>query len=348
MLKSEFNFELPKELIAQMPPETRGRSRLLVVHRETGTWEHRSFLDLPNYLNPGDLLVVNDSKVIPARLYGHNEKTGGFIELLLIERVEETRWLAMVHPGRRCRMGMKLTFGNGKLKGEVVPSRDEYYREIEFAYEGTWESILAELGAMPVPPYIKRSPEMKDLLEMDRDRYQTVYAKDEGSIAAPTAGLHFTEELLESLKAKGIPIARVTLHVGTGTFLPVKTDNIEDHPMHEEKFTLSPETVEAIHQTHAAGKRVIAVGTTSTRVLESVADDLGHLKPVTSSTRIFIYPGYKFKVVDALITNFHLPESTLVMLVSALAGKETIFKAYQEAISQKYRFYSYGDAMLII
>jgi len=348
MLKSEFNFELPKELIAQVPPEKRGQSRLMVLHRETGELEHKIFTALPDYLNPGDLLVVNDSKVIPARLYGKNEKTGGAIELLLIERVGVNRWLAMVHPGRRCRMGMQLSFGEGKLKGEVVPSRDDYYREIEFTYEGTWESVLAELGAMPVPPYIKRSPEMKALLQLDRDRYQTVYAKEEGSIAAPTAGLHFTEDLLNTLKTKGINIARVTLHVGTGTFLPVKTDNIEDHPMHEERFTLTKETVEAIHQTHAAGKRVIAVGTTTTRVLESAVDESGRLKPVATSTRIFIYPGYKFKVIDALITNFHLPESTLVMLVSALAGKENILNAYHEAIAQQYRFYSYGDAMLII
>ena len=348
MRTADFDFHLPKELIAQVPPEQRGQSRLMVLHRQTGEVEHRMFSDICEYLQSPDVLVVNDSKVIPARLYGHNAKTGGAIEILLVKRLEENRWLAMVHPGRRCRMGMQLTFGDGRLTAEVVPSRDDYYRELVFGFEGTWESVIAQLGAMPVPPYIKRSPENTELLALDKTRYQTVYAQNDGSIAAPTAGLHFTDELLEMLQHKGVAIAKVTLHVGTGTFLPVKTENLEDHPMHEEEYLLTSNAVAQITAARQAGGRVISVGTTTTRVLESVADEQGNLQAQSGSTRIFIYPGYTFKIIDAMITNFHLPESTLLMLISAFAGKDKILHAYQQAVEQQYRFYSYGDAMLII
>jgi S-adenosylmethionine:tRNA ribosyltransferase-isomerase len=348
MRTADFDFHLPKELIAQVPPEQRGQSRLMVLHKQTGEVEHRMFSDICDYFQAPDVLVVNDSKVIPARLYGHNAKTGGAIEILLVKRLEENRWLAMVHPGRRCRMGMQLTFGDGRLTAEVVPSRDDYYRELVFRFEGTWESVIAQLGAMPVPPYIKRSPENSELLALDKTRYQTVYAQNDGSIAAPTAGLHFTDELLELLQHKGVAIAKVTLHVGTGTFLPVKTENLEDHPMHEEEYLLTSNAVAQITAARQAGGRVISVGTTTTRVLESVADEQGNLHARSGATRIFIYPGYTFKIVDAMITNFHLPESTLLMLISAFADKDKIMHAYQQAVEQQYRFYSYGDAMLII
>jgi len=347
MKTSDFYFDLPKELIAQTPPDLRGNSRLMVLHRTTGEIEHRQFSDIVEYLRPNDVLVVNDSRVIPARLYGANATSGSPVELLLVERIDTHTWLAMVHPGKKCRPGATLTFGNGRLTAEVLPSTHDYYRTVRFTFSGTWETMLAELGTMPVPPYIHRDRSDTELLNLDKTRYQTVYAREEGSIAAPTAGLHFTEELLQSIESKGIPVLRVTLHVGTGTFLPVKTESIEDHPMHEERYLLSPETVNRIHQAKRDGGRVIAVGTTTTRVLESVADDKGNLTPGPGATRIFIYPGYRFKCVDDLITNFHLPESTLVMLVSALVDREKVLHAYHEAVAHQYRFYSYGDAMFI-
>ncbi len=346
MLTSEFDYYLPKELIAQIPLEKRDQSRLMILHRDTGQIEHKIFSDILDFLKPNDVLVVNDSKVFPARLYGTSQKTGGAVEVLLVKRLSENRWSAMTSPGKRTREGAKLSFGNGKLHAEILSIAGDGNREIQFHYEGTWESVIAELGVMPVPPYIKRSPEMKAVLELDKTRYQTVYAKEEGSIAAPTAGLHFTPELLDKIKNKGINIAKVTLHVGTGTFLPVKTEKIEDHPMHSEMFTLSPETAGQIQTARQKGGRVIAVGTTACRVLETVSNSQGGVLACTGETDIFIYPGYQFKIVDGLVTNFHLPKSTLLMLLSAFAGKEKIMQAYQEAISQKYRFYSYGDAML--
>ena len=348
MLTSEFDYYLPKELIAQVPAQKRDQSRLLILHRESGQIEHKQFPVLLECLQPNDVLVVNDSKVIPARLYGTNREKSGEVEILLIKRTGEKQWSAMVQPGKRARECAKLSFGDGLLTGEVIGISEEGYREIVFEYQGTWESVIAQLGVMPVPPYIERSHEMRDKLELDKSRYQTVYAKEEGSIAAPTAGLHFTEDFLNQIKEKGIDIAKVTLHVGTGTFLPVKTDKIEDHPLHSEWFSLTQERVNQIHSAKQVGGRVITVGTTSCRVLESVADDKGNLKSCSGNTNLFIYPGYKFKIVDCLLTNFHLPKSTLLMLISAFAGKEKIMKAYQEAVQEKYRFYSYGDAMLII
>lgn len=348
MLTSEFDYHLPKELIAQVPSEKRDQSRLMILHRKTGEIEHKVFSDILDYLKPNDVLVVNDSKVYPARLYGTSQKTGGAVEVLLVKRLSENRWSAMTSPGKRTRPTAKLSFGNGKLTAEILSTFEDGNREIQFQYDGTWESVIAELGMMPVPPYIKRSPEMRDILDLDKTRYQTVYAQVEGSIAAPTAGLHFTPELLEKIKHKGVDVAKVTLHVGTGTFLPVKTEKIENHPMHSEWFTMSSETAGQIQTARAKEGRVIAVGTTACRVLESLSNSVGALLACTGETDIFIYPGYQFKIVDGLITNFHLPKSTLIMLVSAFAGKENIMNAYREAVEQKYRFYSYGDAMLIV
>ena len=318
MKVSDFDYELPQELIAQVPIKDRSASRLMVLNRENKTIEDKIFKDILDYLKPGDCLVRNNTKVIPARLYGIKEETGVHIEFLLLKRIEGDIWEVMVHPGRRLKIGTKVIFGNGLLKAE----------------------ILDQIGLMPLPPYIKEKLD-------DKSRYQTVYAKYEGSAAAPTAGLHFTEELLEKIKEKGVEIANVTLHVGIGTFRPVKVENIEEHDMHSEHYYIKHEDVEKINNTKKNGGRIIAVGTTSCRVLESVADEKGLVKETEGDTSIFIYPGYKFKCIDCLITNFHLPESTLIMLVSALAGKDYIMKAYKHAVEEKYRFFSFGDAMFI-
>ena len=337
----EFDYYLPKELIAQDPLENRSDSRLMLLDKETGAIEHKIFRDITEYLNPGDCLVINDTKVIPARLYGHKEETGALIEILLLKRRENDIWECLVKPGKKARPGAKITFGNGILKGEILDVVDEGNRLIQFHYEGIFEEILDQLGEMPLPPYITHKLK-------DKNRYQTVYAKHEGSAAAPTAGLHFTEELLEKVKEKGVNIAHVTLHVGLGTFRPVKVDDVEKHHMHSEFYIVEEDQAKLINDTKKAGGRVISVGTTSCRTLESATGEDGILKAGSGWTEIFIYPGYHFKMIDGLITNFHLPESTLLMLVSALAGKETIMHAYEVAVQEKYRFFSFGDAMLII
>lgn len=336
----EFYYYLPKELIAQEPLKDRARSRLMVLDRATGNIEHRIFEDIVDYLNPGDCLVLNDTRVIPARLIGERKDTGGKMEFVLLKKIKEEIWEVMVKPGKRARLGAEFIFGNGRLRAKVINITDEGNRIVEFFYEGIFEQVLDELGQMPLPPYIKKQLE-------DREQYQTVYAREFGSAAAPTAGLHFTNELLEKIKQKKINITFITLHVGLGTFRPVKVRRIEDHKMHEEYYEISPEAAKIINETKKNGKRIIAVGTTSARTLETVGDINGQVKPQSGWSGIFIYPGYKFKVVDALITNFHLPESTLIMLVCAFAGKDKIFKAYEEAIEKKYRFYSFGDAMFI-
>ena len=336
----DFDYELPEELIAQDPLEDRSSSRLMVLDRETGEYEHKIFKDIIDYLEPGDCLVLNNTKVIPARLYGAKEGTNAKIEVLLLKRNENDVWETLVKPGKKARPGARIVFGDGILVGEVVDVVDEGNRLIKFEYEGIFEEILDELGQMPLPPYITH--ELKD-----KNRYQTVYAKYDGSAAAPTAGLHFTKELLEQVKQKGVNIAEVTLHVGLGTFRPVKVDNILDHHMHSEFYMVSKEAADMINSTKKSGHRVISVGTTSTRTLESAADENGMLRECSGWTEIFIYPGYKFKVIDGLITNFHLPQSTLVMLVSALAGRENVLSAYREAVEEKYRFFSFGDAMFI-
>lgn len=341
MKLSDFNYILPEELIAQDPLEKRDNSRLMVLHRETGELEHRHFYDIIDYLKPGDCLVVNNTKVIPARLMGVKEETGASIEVLLLKRKEEKVWETLVKPGKKARVGARISFGDGLLTGEVVDVVEEGNRLIRFEYEGIFEEILDKLGQMPLPPYITHQLQ-------DKNRYQTVYAKYDGSAAAPTAGLHFTEELLEQIQAKGIRIARVTLHVGLGTFRPVKEENVLEHHMHSEFYMVDKEAADIINETRAAGGRVIAVGTTSTRTLETVAEADGNIPVKSGWTDIFIYPGYQFKVVDCLITNFHLPESTLIMLVSALADRNTILSAYEEAVREKYRFFSFGDAMLIL
>lgn len=340
MKLSEFNYELPKELIAQTPIEKRDESRLMILDREKQTIEDKTFKDIIDYLEPGDCLVRNNTKVIPARLYGIKEETGANVEVLLLNRIEADTWEAMVHPGRRLRPGARISFGDGILKAEVLEVMEGGNRKIKFEYQGIFNEILDQIGLMPLPPYIHERLKNKD-------RYQTVYAKYEGSAAAPTAGLHFTEELLQKIKEKGIQIANVTLHVGIGTFRPVKEENIEDHDMHSEHYYIKQEDVDKINRAKQNGKRIIAVGTTSCRVLESIADENGLVKETEGDTNIFIYPGYQFKCLDALITNFHLPESTLIMLVSALAGKEFIMKAYHQAVEEKYRFFSFGDAMFI-
>ena len=340
MKVSDFNYELPQELIAQVPIQNRDQSRLMVLNRKNKTIEDKIFKDILDYLKPGDCLVRNNTKVIPARLYGIKEETGVHIEFLLLKRIEADIWEVMVHPGRRLKIGTKVTFGNGLLKAEILETLEGGNRKVKFEYDGIFNEILEQIGLMPLPPYIKEKLE-------DKNRYQTVYAKYEGSAAAPTAGLHFTEELLNKIKEKGIEIANVTLHVGIGTFRPVKVENIEEHDMHSEHYYIKQEDVEKINQTKKNGGRIIAVGTTSCRVLESVADENGFVKEVEGDTNIFIYPGYKFKCIDALITNFHLPESTLIMLVSALAEKKYIMKAYKHAVEEKYRFFSFGDAMFI-
>ena len=338
----DFYYDLPEELIAQDPLSDRSSSRLMVLDKETGEIEHKIFRDIVDYLKPGDCLVVNDTKVIPARLIGTKVDTGATIEVLLLKRLEDRQdtWEVLVKTGKKAKVGAKISFGEGKLIGEIIDIVEEGNRLIQFTYDGIFEEILDELGQMPLPPYITHKLE-------DKNRYQTVYAKHEGSAAAPTAGLHFTTELLEKIKAMGVNIARVTLHVGLGTFRPVKVENILDHHMHSEFYVVTQEAADMINNTRKNGGRVIAVGTTSTRTLESVALEDGTIPAKSGWTEIFIYPGYKFKAIDCLITNFHLPESTLVMLVSALAGREHVLHAYEVAVQEKYRFFSFGDAMFI-
>ena len=337
----DFSYELPEELIAQDPLQKRSDSRLMVLNRKNNSIEHRHFGDIIDYINPGDCLVINDTKVIPARLMGEKEGTGASIEVLLLKRKDDKTWETLVKPGKKARPGARISFGDGRLVGEVTDVVEEGNRLIKFEYEGIFEEILDELGQMPLPPYITHKLE-------DKDRYQTVYAKNTGSAAAPTAGLHFTKELLLELEKKGIKIARVTLHVGLGTFRPVKVENITEHHMHSEFYMIDEEACNIINETKKNGGRVISVGTTSTRTLETAAKADGTINPCSGWTDIFIYPGYKFKLVDCLITNFHLPESTLLMLVSALYDREEILKAYNVAVEEKYRFFSFGDAMMII
>lgn len=340
MKKSDFYFDLPEELIAQDPLEDRSGSRLLMLDKKTGETKHRVFHDIANYLAPGDCLVLNNTKVIPARLLGVKEDTGAAIEVLLLKRREKDVWETLVRPGKKCRPGAKFVFGDGLLKAEVLEVVEEGNRLIQFTYDGIFEEVLDKLGEMPLPPYITHKLQ-------DKNRYQTVYAKYEGSAAAPTAGLHFTKELLQQIEAKGVKLAYVTLHVGLGTFRPVKEDDILDHHMHSEYYQVTEEAAKLINDTKKTGGRIICVGTTSCRTVESAADENGMVQAGCDNTEIFIYPGYQFKVLDCLITNFHLPESTLVMLVSALAGREHILAAYEEAIREKYRFFSFGDAMFI-
>lgn len=336
----DFNYDLPEELIAQDPLEDRSSSRLMVLHKDTGRIEHKIFRDIIDYLNPGDCLVINDTKVIPARLMGIKEDTGAAIEVLLLKRNADDVWECLVKPGKKARTGARIVFGEGLLVGEIVDVIEDGNRMIKFHYEGIFEEILDKLGQMPLPPYITHKLQ-------DKNRYQTVYAKNEGSAAAPTAGLHFTKELLEKIKEKGVNVVSITLHVGLGTFRPVKVDKIEEHHMHTETFNISKEAADTINRTRAAGGCVIAVGTTSCRTLESAAADDGTIPARSGDTDIFIYPGYKFKAIDCLITNFHLPESTLIMLVSALAGRDNIMNAYETAVKERYRFFSFGDAMFI-
>ena len=340
MKTNDFYYDLPEELIAQDPLENRSDSRLMVLDKETGAVSHHVFREIVDYLNPGDCLVINDTKVIPARLIGEREGTGAKIEVLLLKRKTGDVWETLVKPGRKAKPGTRIQFGGGLLVGEVMDIVDEGNRLIRFEFEGIFEEILDQLGQMPLPPYITH--QLKD-----KDRYNTVYATHSGSAAAPTAGLHFTPELLKTIEEKGIDIARVTLHVGLGTFRPVKVDDVENHHMHSEFYMIDEEAAEKINSAKENGKRVICVGTTSCRTIESAADENGRLKPCSGWTEIFIYPGYQFKILDCLITNFHLPESTLIMLVSALAGKENVLAAYEEAVKERYRFFSFGDAMFI-
>ncbi len=337
----DFYYDLPQELIAQDPLEDRSSSRLMVLDKITGEVEHRHFKDITEYLRPGDCLVINNTKVIPARLYGVKEGTEAKIEILLLKRKENDIWETLVKPGKKCKIGTKIVFGEGILTGEVVDIVEEGNRLIQFHYEGIFEEILDRLGQMPLPPYITHQLQ-------DKNRYQTVYAKYDGSAAAPTAGLHFTPELLQQVRDMGVEIAEVTLHVGLGTFRPVKETDVLKHHMHSEFYKIEQSEADKINKAKKEGHRVIAVGTTSTRTLESAADENGFLTEKSGWTEIFIYPGYQFKVIDALITNFHLPESTLVMLVSALAGREHVLAAYETAVEEKYRFFSFGDAMLIL
>lgn len=341
MKLSDFNYELPEELIAQHPYDKRDEARLMVLDKDNQTIENKVFRDVIDYLEPGDCLVINNTKVIPARLYGVKDKTGAKVEFLLLNEIEKDIWEVMVRPGRKVLPGVKVIFGEGLLVAEVLEVLEGGNRKVKFTYNGIFNEILDKIGLMPLPPYIKEALK-------EKDKYQTVYAKYLGSSAAPTAGLHFTEELLEKIKQKGIEIAKVTLHVGIGTFRPVKVENIEEHKMHSEHFYIKKEDAEKINNTKKSGKRIIAVGTTSCRVLESIADNNGFVQETENDTSIFIYPGYKFKCIDALITNFHLPESTLLMLVSALAGREYILKAYNKAVEEKYKFFSFGDAMIIL
>ena len=336
----DFDYELPEELIAQDPLLRRDDSRLMILDKKTGGIRHSVFHDIIDELQPGDCLVVNNSRVIPARLHGTRKGTGALIEVLLLKRKSDHVWETLVKPGKKCRVGTEIDFGEGRLTGKVIDILEEGNRLIEFSYDGVFEEVLDALGEMPLPPYITHKLE-------DKNRYQTVYAKHDGSAAAPTAGLHFTEELLQKIREKGVDIAEVTLHVGLGTFRPVKVETIEEHHMHSEFYMISAEAAEKINRAKDTGHRVICVGTTSCRTIESAADENGRLRECSGWTEIFIYPGYRFKVLDALITNFHLPQSTLVMLVSALAGRENILNAYKEAIRERYRFFSFGDAMLI-
>jgi len=340
MKVSEFDYELPEELIAQTPILKRDESRLMVLNRENKTIENKIFKDILDYLKPGDVLVRNNTKVLPARIYGKKD-TGANVEFLLLKNIENDVWETIVRPGNKLHVGAKVIFGDGLLEAEVLDILPGGTRKVNFKYDGIFNEILDQIGLMPLPPYIHEELKQKD-------RYQTVYAMHQGSAAAPTAGLHFTDELLEQLEKKGVEIANVTLHVGIGTFRPVKVDTVEEHEMHSEHFYIKQEDAEKINKAKKEGRRVIAVGTTSSRVLESIADENGMVKQIETDTSIFIYPGYKFKCVDALITNFHLPQSTLIMLVSALAGKEFVMEAYRQAVEEKYRFFSFGDAMIIL
>lgn len=341
MNKSDFYYDLPQKLIAQKPMEPRDASRLMVVHRTQDRIEHRHFYDILEYLSPGDVLVVNHTRVIPARLYGRKVGTGGKIEFLLLKRLSRDEWEVILKPGKKAPVGARFEFGNGELLAEIIGHADEGGRIVRFSYEGVFEQVLERLGQMPLPPYIHEQLE-------DRDRYQTVYAKYDGSAAAPTAGLHFTPELLDKVKQKGVEIVPILLHVGLGTFRPVKEEHVEDHHMHSEYYEVSPEAADQINAAHARGNKIFAVGTTSVRTLESVADDAGVVHAGSGWTEIFIMPGYKFKAVDALITNFHLPESTLLMLVSAFASREQILNAYEIAVQEGYQFFSFGSAQLLL
>ena len=338
---SDFNYELPQELIAQDPLEDRASSRLMVLDRETGKTEHKTFRDIKQYLRRGDCLVINDTKVIPARLIGVKEGTGAKIEVLLLTRKENNIWETLVKPGKKCRTGTVIEFGDGLLKGTVIGQTEEGNRFVQFSFDGIFEEILDRLGQMPLPPYITHKLK-------DRNRYQTVYAEHDGSAAAPTAGLHFTKELLQEIRDMGVDIVHVTLHVGLGTFRPVKEKDVLKHHMHSEFYIVTEDAANRINAAKAAGNRVICVGTTSCRTIESAADEEGIVRAKSDWTSIFIYPGYRFKVLDCLITNFHLPESTLIMLVSALAGREHVLAAYEEAVRERYRFFSFGDAMFIL
>ncbi len=340
MSLEDYNYNLPQELIAQDPLENRDLSRLMLLDKNTGEIKHQIFHDIIDYLNPGDCLVLNDTKVIPARLIGEKEGTGASVEVLLLKRKKDNVWETLVKPGKKARVGARISFGDGLLVGEVIDVVEDGDRLIRFEYDGIFEEILDKLGEMPLPPYITHKL-------LDKNRYQTVYAVNSGSAAAPTAGLHFTNDLLKKIEEKGVNIARVTLHVGLGTFRPVKVDNILEHHMHSEIINVKKEAADLINETKKNGGRIISVGTTSCRTLESAADENGMIQPMNKETDIFIYPGYKFKAVDCLITNFHLPESTLIMLVSALAGRENVLAAYEEAVRDKYRFFSFGDAMFI-
>ena len=340
MKLSEFDFDLPEHLIAQTPLEKRDTSKLLVLHKNSGQIDHRHFYDIVDYLKPGDILVRNNTKVIPARLFGIKEETNGHVEVLLLKEVSHNTWECLVGNARIVKLGTIITFGEGLLKAKCIEIKEEGIRVFEMIYDGIFYEILDQLGTMPLPPYIKEKLN-------DKNRYQTVYAREEGSAAAPTAGLHFTKELLAEIKEMGVNLAFVTLHVGLGTFRPVNVDNIEDHVMHKEFYHIEKEAADIINQTKANGGRVIAVGTTSIRTLESAAKEDGSISPIAEETGIFIYPGYKFKIVDSIITNFHLPKSTLIMLISAFAGREYVLSAYEEAVKEKYRFFSFGDAMFI-
>ncbi|GAB6181110.1 tRNA preQ1(34) S-adenosylmethionine ribosyltransferase-isomerase QueA [Desulfotomaculum defluvii] len=341
MQLSEFDFVLPEQLIAQEPLKQRDQSRLMVVHRYSNKNEHRNFRDVLEYLRPGDVLVMNDSKVLPARIYGTKISTGAQIEVLLLRQISKDQWETLVKPGKKARVGETLDFGKGLMQGRIIDHTDVGGRVIEFSYQGPFLQVLEQIGTMPLPPYIKKPL-------ADKQRYQTVYARQEGSAAAPTAGLHFTHQLLEEIRAKGVKTVQVLLHVGLGTFRPVQAEDITQHHMHQEYYEITPQAAKVINEAKEQGGRIIAVGTTSVRCLETSSNNEGHVLSGSGLTDIFIYPGYKFKVIEGLITNFHLPKSTLLMLISALAGKDKILQAYQEAVAERYRFFSFGDAMLII